>query len=68
MPLELAGIRAPTLLVAGDADERSPLTVARALNAAMTGSEFTVLPGLGHECYLDDPKAFDAAVHAFLRQ
>lgn len=65
---ELARISAPTLLVAGDADERSPLTVARELNTAMPGSELTVLPGLGHECYLEDPKAFDAAVHAFLRQ
>lgn len=63
----LGRIIVPTLLVHGDADERSPLAVADDLNASIPGSTLTVLPGLGHECYLEDPTAFEQAVHAFLR-
>jgi pimeloyl-ACP methyl ester carboxylesterase len=56
----------PTLLVYGDADERSPLEVAHALHAAMPRSTLTVMPGLGHECHLESPKAFETAVRSFL--
>jgi pimeloyl-ACP methyl ester carboxylesterase len=63
----LGAVTAPTLLVYGDADERSPLAVARDLNARIPGSVLTVLPGLGHECCMEDPSAFDAAVREFLR-
>jgi pimeloyl-ACP methyl ester carboxylesterase len=59
-------VDAPTLLVYGDADERSPLPVARALHHGIPGSRLTVLPGLGHECYLEDPSAFEVAVRDFL--
>ena len=62
----LGGIEVPTLLVHGDADERSPLHVARALQRAIPNATLTVLPGLGHECYLEDPARFDAAVRDFL--
>jgi pimeloyl-ACP methyl ester carboxylesterase len=62
----LGKITAPTLLVYGEADERSPLGVARALHRAIPGSTLTVLPGLGHECYLEDPLAFEVAVREFL--
>jgi pimeloyl-ACP methyl ester carboxylesterase len=63
----LGQITVPTLLVHGDSDERSPLAVANDLNARIPGSTLTVLPGLGHECYLEDPTAFKQAVNAFLR-
>jgi pimeloyl-ACP methyl ester carboxylesterase len=56
----------PTLLVYGDADARASLEVATALHEAIPGSELTVLPGLGHECYLESPEAFEEAVRAFL--
>ena len=62
----LPGIDAPTLIVHGDADERSSIHVARALQAAIPNSALTVLRGLGHECYLEDAAAFDAAVRWFL--
>ena len=62
----LPGIDAPTLIVHGDADERSSIHVARALQAAIPNSSLTVLGGLGHECYLEDAAAFDAAVRGFL--
>jgi pimeloyl-ACP methyl ester carboxylesterase len=62
----LRAVAAPTLLLSGDADERSPSRVARELNRAIRHSKLTLLPGLGHECYLEDPPTFEAAVRDFL--
>ena len=62
----LATVDVSTLLVYGDADERSPLSVARQIHASIPGSTLEVLPGLGHECYLEDPRAFESVVRAFL--
>jgi pimeloyl-ACP methyl ester carboxylesterase len=59
-------VDAPTLLVYGDDDERAPLDVARALHAGIANSQLTLLPGLGHECYLESPDAFADAVRRFL--
>jgi pimeloyl-ACP methyl ester carboxylesterase len=62
----LPSIEAPTLLLYGDADERSPLNVARELHARIPRSTLAVMPGLGHECYLESPERFDAEVRNFL--
>ena len=58
----LASIAVPTALVHGDADLRSSLEVARRLRDSIPGSTLVVLPGLGHECYLEDAAAFDRVV------
>jgi pimeloyl-ACP methyl ester carboxylesterase len=63
----LADINLPTLLLYGDADQRSPLTVAEALHAQIPKSKLLVPPGLGHECYLESPEQFNDEVRAFLR-
>jgi len=63
----LADVDVPTLLVYGDADQRSPLTVAETLHAQLPKSQLVVLPGLGHECYLESPERFTHEVRAFLR-
>ncbi|MCZ7526742.1 MAG: alpha/beta hydrolase [Acidimicrobiia bacterium] len=62
----LGRIDVPTLLLYGDADERSPLDVARALHDAIPTSSLVVLPGLGHMAHLEAPEAFDAEVRRFL--
>ena len=62
----LTHIEAPTLLIHGDADERSSLDIANELHAAIPGSQLTVMPGLGHECYLESAGAFEAVVRSFL--
>lgn len=62
----LGSIDAPTLLVYGDQDIRSPVEVGEALHRALSHSTLTVLPGLGHECYLEDAARFEAAVRPFL--
>jgi pimeloyl-ACP methyl ester carboxylesterase len=63
----LPSIDVPTLLVHGDADERSPLSVARDLHRRLPRSRLVVLPELGHECYLEEPNAFNAEVREFLQ-
>jgi pimeloyl-ACP methyl ester carboxylesterase len=63
----LPSISVPTLLINGDADTRSPLTVAEDLHRRIPTSSLVVLPGLGHECYLEDPDRFNADVRTFLR-
>ena len=39
----------------------------RALHVAIPDSTLTVLPGLGHECFLESAAAFEDAVRVFLR-
>ena len=63
----LADIDVPTLLLHGDADQRSSPTVAETLHAQIPGSKLVVLRGLGHECYLESPDQFNDEVRAFRR-
>jgi pimeloyl-ACP methyl ester carboxylesterase len=63
---ELGAIEVPTLILSGDADERSPVPAANALHDAIAGSAFVLLPGLGHECLLEDPPTCQAAIRTFL--
>lgn len=44
----LPTIRVPTLLVWGDADARSPMTVAHQLHDAIPGARLAVISGAGH--------------------
>ena len=62
----LPTVAVPTLLVYGDADERSRLEVAESLHAAIPAATLEVLPGLGHACFLEAPARFDATVRRFL--
>lgn len=63
---ELPSINVPTLLIHGEADERSTLAVAEDLHDRIPTSSLVVLPGLGHECSLEDPGLFNAEVRRFL--
>jgi pimeloyl-ACP methyl ester carboxylesterase len=62
----LAEIRVPTLVVSGAADLRSPLEIGDELHRRIPGSELAVLPGAGHEMYLEDPRGFADLVTGFL--
>jgi pimeloyl-ACP methyl ester carboxylesterase len=62
----LPTIDVPTLLLYGELDQRSPLEVAHAMQAAIPASELIVLPGVGHMSNLEAPTAFNAAVRDFL--
>lgn len=63
----LGRITVPTLVLAGELDERSPLNVAEDLHARAPGSELVVLPGVGHVSNIEAPASFDAEVRRFLR-
>ena len=62
----LPRIRVPTLLVYGELDQRSPLSVAEELHARIPTSELVILPGVGHVACAEAPEAFNDAVRAFL--
>jgi pimeloyl-ACP methyl ester carboxylesterase len=63
----LPRITVPTLLVWGELDARSPLGVARQLQAAIPCAQLVVIPGAGHVSNLERPDAFNAAVRRFCR-
>lgn len=62
----LPGIDVPTLLLSGDEDERSPVTVAEALHAAIPASRLVVLSGAGHVSSVEAAEAFTREVRDFL--
>jgi pimeloyl-ACP methyl ester carboxylesterase len=63
----LARVAVPTLLIWGEADARSPLTVAHQFERAVPGAQLVVIPGAGHVCNLEQPERFNDAVRAFCR-
>ncbi len=63
----LSRIIAPTLLIWGELDARSPLYVARQFEAAIPNTKLTVIPGAGHISSLERPKQFNDAVREFCR-
>lgn len=63
----LAHLAVPTLLVAGAQDRVTPPPLLRDMAAAIVGSHYLELPGVGHLPHLEAPDAFDAALLGFLR-
>jgi pimeloyl-ACP methyl ester carboxylesterase len=62
----LANIHVPTLLIAGEHDRNAPPAVMKKMAAAIAGSTFLELPGVGHLQNLEAPEEFDALVLNFL--
>lgn len=62
----LPTVGAPTLLVWGDGDLRSPLSVAEQFHAAIPGSRLEVIAGAGHVSNMERPDEFNACVRRFL--
>jgi pimeloyl-ACP methyl ester carboxylesterase len=63
----LPRIVVPTLLIWGDQDVRSPLTVAQDLQARIPGSKLAVIHGAGHLSHVEAPERFNAELRRFLR-
>ena len=61
----LATIHVPTLLLWGEHDQRSPLSVAEHFRSAIPGAELIVIPGAGHVSNMEQPGAFHAHVRRF---
>lgn len=64
----LPTIDVPTLVVQGEDDTRSPLSVGQALHEGIPGSRLVVLPGVGHVSPVQAAELFNREVGAFLRE
>ncbi len=60
-------IAVPTLLVWGERDARSPLSVARQFERAIPDAERVVIPECGHVSNLEQPERSNEAVCEFCR-
>jgi pimeloyl-ACP methyl ester carboxylesterase len=63
----LPRIAVPTLLIWGELDARSPLSVARQFEQAMPDTKLVVIPSAGHLSNLERPERFNQAVREFCR-
>ena len=63
----LPRIDVPTLLIYGDADERSPVAVGEDLHRRIPDSKLVVIPGPGHMVNVEAPERFNDEVRSFLR-
>ncbi|HEV2773238.1 MAG TPA: alpha/beta hydrolase [Thermoleophilaceae bacterium] len=63
----LPRIAVPTLLIWGELDARSPLSVARQFERAIPDTKLVVVPGAGHLSNLEQPEQFNEAVREFCR-
>ncbi|TDE02802.1 alpha/beta fold hydrolase [Jiangella asiatica] len=63
----LPRIAVPTLLIWGELDVRSPLSVAHQFEEAIPGAELVVIEGAGHLSNLERPEQVNEAVRMFCR-
>jgi pimeloyl-ACP methyl ester carboxylesterase len=61
----LPEICVPTLLLWGDEDARSPMSVAHQIRDAIPGARLAVIPGAGHISNFEAPAQFNAEVRSF---
>ena len=61
----LPTIKVPTLLIWGEKDKRSPISVGHQMHAAIPGSNLQVIKGAGHVCNLEAPAEFNKIVKDF---
>jgi 3-oxoadipate enol-lactonase len=60
-------IRAPSLIVAGELDQSTPLRQSEELHTSIAGSELVVLPGAAHLTNVEQAEKFTPIVTTFLR-
>jgi pimeloyl-ACP methyl ester carboxylesterase len=64
----LPTIDVPTLIIAGDKDQLTPVATAERMRHAIRGSELVVFPGHSHLVQVEKPAEVHAAIDAFLRE
>lgn len=64
----LPTISVPTLIIAGDKDQLTPVETAERMHRAVPGSELVVFPGHSHLVQVEKPLEVHAAIDAFLRK
>ena len=63
----LPTIKVPTLLLWGESDVRSPLTVANEMHRAIPEAQLSLIPETGHLSNYESPDPFNEAIRSFLR-
>lgn len=64
----LADVQAPTLVLWGDRDEKTPAALSTVIHHGIRGSRFATVPDAGHLSNVDNPEAFVRLVGAFLNE
>ncbi len=62
----LAGIRTPTLVLAGEQDSNAPAEMMQRMAGKIRKAEYVCLAGVGHLGNLENPGVFNAALERFL--
>src|SRR5688572_26995403 len=62
----LPKISVPTLVITGEEDELIPVDESRAMAKAIPGATLVIVPRAGHLANLEQPEAFNNALHDFL--
>src|SRR5436190_19832309 len=61
----LPAIHVPTLLLWGEADQRSPIAVAERFREAIPNAELRIVPGAGHVSNMEQPNVFTSHARRF---
>ncbi len=62
----LGEVRCPALVIAGENDPGTPVTMAQEICAALPSSELVILPSASHLCNLEQQEAFNHVLLGFL--
>jgi 3-oxoadipate enol-lactonase len=62
----LADITAPTLVLIGEHDRKTPLSLSQEICRGIPGAELVQIPGAGHLANVENPEAFTGALLDFL--
>lgn len=62
----LPDIAVPTLIIAGDRDQLTPLAIAEEMHRLIRGSRLVVFPGHSHLVQVEKPREVHAAIQSFL--
>jgi pimeloyl-ACP methyl ester carboxylesterase len=62
----LSEIRCPTLVIVGEEDIVTPVSVSREMQRSIPGSELVIIPAAGHLSNMECPEPFNAALGRFL--
>lgn len=63
----LAQVSVPTLVITGEEDEMIPVDESRRMASGIRGAKLVIIPRAGHLANVEQPEAFNDALHAFLK-
>ncbi|MEO5935123.1 MAG: 3-oxoadipate enol-lactonase [Duganella sp.] len=64
----LGGIQAPTLVIAGELDQGTPIDMSQTLVDGIGGARLEVIQQASHLSYIEQPQAFSQAVRSFIAE